>query len=154
MGGMTATQDHAEHPLFAKHADTLERALTAIAERAYWSAYPESPSPKVYGETAAADGEAAFRGATSASDFPLDQPGIDGLGGDRALAVRHRARRALPARATSTRCSPPRRPRMPAWRDAGPADPGRGLPGDPGPAARERLRAGQRRARSPPGRRS
>jgi hypothetical protein len=46
------------HPMFASHADTLERALTAIAERAYWSNYPESPSPRIYGEHAAAEGEA------------------------------------------------------------------------------------------------
>ncbi|WP_238008765.1 phenylacetic acid degradation protein PaaN [Dactylosporangium sp. AC04546] len=64
------------HPMFTKHTDTLERALTAIAERSYWSAFPESPSPRVYGETAAADGEAAFR-AYLGADFPLkDQPGV------------------------------------------------------------------------------
>ncbi|MFI5906168.1 phenylacetic acid degradation protein PaaN [Dactylosporangium sp. NPDC051541] len=64
------------HPMFTSHADTLERALTAIAERAYWSNYPESPSPRVYGEHAAAEGEAAFR-AYLGTDFPLkDQPGI------------------------------------------------------------------------------
>jgi phenylacetic acid degradation protein paaN len=45
----------------AKHAALLERALSAIAERVYWSAYPESPSPKVYGETAKEDQEAAFK---------------------------------------------------------------------------------------------
>ena len=48
------------HPLFERHAPTLERALTAIAERGYWSPYPESPSPKVYGEGAAEAGKAAF----------------------------------------------------------------------------------------------
>nr|BFE63820.1 phenylacetic acid degradation protein PaaN [Dactylosporangium thailandense] len=64
------------HPMFASHADTLERALTAIAERAYWSNYPESPSPRIYGEHAAADGEAAYK-AYLGADFPLkDQPGI------------------------------------------------------------------------------
>ena len=48
------------HPLFDKHRATLDRALTAIAERSYWSAYAESPSPKVYGEGAAEAGKAAF----------------------------------------------------------------------------------------------
>src|SRR5438046_126211 len=67
----------ASHELYSKHADTLQRALTAIAERGYWSAFPESPSPRVYGESAAADGEAAFRGYLG-RDFPLDQPGADG----------------------------------------------------------------------------
>jgi len=75
MGGMTETP----HPLYAKHADTLDRALTAIAERTYWSAYPESPSPRVYGETAAAEGEAAFR-AYLGTVFPLGQPAPGGLG--------------------------------------------------------------------------
>ncbi|GAA3274674.1 phenylacetic acid degradation protein PaaN [Dactylosporangium vinaceum] len=66
------------HPMFTSHADTLERALTAIAERAYWSNYPESPSPRIYGEHAAAEGEAAYR-AYLGTDFPLkDQPAITG----------------------------------------------------------------------------
>jgi phenylacetic acid degradation protein paaN len=64
------------HPMFTKHAETLDKALTAITERAYWSAYPESPSPKIYGENAAADGEAAYR-TYLGNDFPLkDQPAI------------------------------------------------------------------------------
>jgi phenylacetic acid degradation protein paaN len=40
--------------LWATHRETLDRARQAIAKRTYWSAYPESPSPKVYGESAAA----------------------------------------------------------------------------------------------------
>src|SRR5256885_16152878 len=78
MGRMTAAV--VSHELYTKHADTLQRALTAIAERGYWSAFPESPSPRVYGESAASAGEAAFRGDLGA-DFPLDQPGSDGHGG-------------------------------------------------------------------------
>ena len=46
--------------LFAAHQETLERAVTATRTREYFSAYNESPSPRVYGETAAADGQAAF----------------------------------------------------------------------------------------------
>lgn len=40
------------------HSQTLDRALEAIDERTYWSAYPEHP--KAYGEDAPATGEAAF----------------------------------------------------------------------------------------------
>ncbi|WP_207892572.1 phenylacetic acid degradation protein PaaN [Micromonospora sp. MW-13] len=106
------------HPLYDRHADTLSRALTAIAERGYWSAYPESPSPRVYGETAAADGKAAFE-AYLGGDFPLDQPGD----GDRVateaspfgleLNVRypHAGVDELVAAASAA---------LPAWRDAGP----------------------------------
>lgn len=46
---------------FAKHKDTLETALATIESRGFWSPYPERASPKVYGETAAEDGEAAFK---------------------------------------------------------------------------------------------
>ncbi|WP_170839493.1 phenylacetic acid degradation protein PaaN [Micromonospora halophytica] len=104
--------------LYDRHADTLNRALTAITERAYWSAYPESPSPRVYGETAAADGKVAFE-AYLDGDFPLDQPGD----GDRVatetspfgleLNVRypHAGADELVAAATAA---------LPAWRDAGP----------------------------------
>jgi phenylacetic acid degradation protein paaN len=45
----------------AKHAALLERALQAITERTYWSAYPENPSPKVYGETAKDEQDVSFK---------------------------------------------------------------------------------------------
>jgi phenylacetic acid degradation protein paaN len=40
------------------HTETLDRALQAIEERSYWSAYPEHP--KAYGEDAPGEGVAAF----------------------------------------------------------------------------------------------
>jgi len=61
------------HPLFAKHEDTLKNALDAISSRGYWSPFAEMPSPKVYGETGNADGEAAFK-AHLDHPFVLDQP--------------------------------------------------------------------------------
>ncbi|MGH8781795.1 phenylacetic acid degradation protein PaaN [Paraburkholderia sp.] len=61
------------HPLFTKHEDTLHKALAAIETRGYWSPFAEMPSPKVYGETANADGEAAFK-AHLDKPFELDQP--------------------------------------------------------------------------------
>ena len=63
--------------LFGTHQETLERAVEATRSRGYFSAFNESPSPRVYGESAAADGRASFdawRGTT----FPLDTPGADG----------------------------------------------------------------------------
>ncbi len=59
--------------LFARHRETLEKAREAIRSRAYYSAYPESASPKVYGETAHPDGKAAFE-ARLGKPFALDQP--------------------------------------------------------------------------------
>jgi phenylacetic acid degradation protein paaN len=46
--------------LFAKHRATLDQAMQAARSRAYFSAYPEAPSGRIYGETAKADAEAAF----------------------------------------------------------------------------------------------
>ena len=71
------------HPLLEKHRATLEGALAAIANRTYWSAYAEMPSPKVYGETAGEDGMAAFQ-AHLGKPFVLDQPGQAGWHGGEA----------------------------------------------------------------------
>jgi phenylacetic acid degradation protein paaN len=105
-----------ENPLYAKHADTLARALTAIAERDYWSPYPESPSPKVYGEHAAAEGRAAFDSYLG-QPFPLDQPGdrvateTSPFGIELGIGYPHTDLDTLLAAATAA---------LPAWRDAGP----------------------------------
>jgi phenylacetic acid degradation protein paaN len=71
------------HSLFEKHRATLDAALHAIATRGYWSPYSEMPSPKVYGETAAADGKAAFE-AHLGHNFELNQPGQLGWTGGEA----------------------------------------------------------------------
>jgi phenylacetic acid degradation protein paaN len=104
-----------ENPLYTKHADTLARALTAIAERDYWSHYPESPSPKVYGEHAAAEGKAAFE-AYLGKPFPLEQPG-DRVVTERSpfgialdVAYPHTDPDTLIAAASAA---------LPEWRDAG-----------------------------------
>ncbi|HEX9278044.1 MAG TPA: aldehyde dehydrogenase family protein, partial [Casimicrobiaceae bacterium] len=68
------------HPLFERHKALLDRALQAIAERGYWSAFPESPSPKVYGEGAAEAGKAAFEALLN-KPFPLTLPGAAGTVG-------------------------------------------------------------------------
>ena len=47
--------------LFERHRPTLQAALDAAAKRDYWSAYPEIPSGKFYGETAKDDGLAAYK---------------------------------------------------------------------------------------------
>ncbi|SAL76496.1 phenylacetic acid degradation protein PaaN [Caballeronia telluris] len=72
------------HPLFTKHQATLDKALAAIETRGYWSPFAEMPSPKVYGETANADGEAAFKSHLSRT-FELDQPSTgDTVGSERS----------------------------------------------------------------------
>lgn len=113
MRGMTATTTD----LFATHEELLTGALRAITERGYWSAYPESPSPKVYGETAAADGKAAFT-ALLGKDFPLDQPADEWVAPERSpfgmpLGVRY-PRTGPDALIAAARAA------LPSWRDAGP----------------------------------
>ncbi|TMG90225.1 MAG: phenylacetic acid degradation protein PaaN [Betaproteobacteria bacterium] len=72
------------NPLFERHQALLDQALRAIAERGYWSAFPESPSPKVYGEGAAEAGKAAFEGLQN-KPFPLTLPGAEGtIGAERS----------------------------------------------------------------------
>jgi phenylacetic acid degradation protein paaN len=103
---------------YEKHAATLDRALTAIRERTYWSAFNESPSPRVYGEDAAPRGQAAFE-AYLGTDFPLDQPGTTGrvatehspFGIDLDVRYPHPDPDVLLRAASAA---------IPAWRDAGP----------------------------------
>lgn len=60
-----------------KHRATLDKAEAAAFDRGYWSLFPEMPSPRVYGETAKDDGEAAFKGYMN-GHFDLDVPGASG----------------------------------------------------------------------------
>jgi len=62
---------------FTRHRETLDQAVQAIGTRGYFSAYPESPSPRIYGESAAADGLAAFE-ALLGKELELSAPGSEG----------------------------------------------------------------------------
>ena len=117
---MTTTATPTDHPLLGKHADALAEARTALAARSFYSRYPESPSPRVYGETAAADGLAAHEAHLSGRYAALaDQP-TDGtwVGSEVSpygpvLAVEYPhldVDRSLAAA----------RAAMPTWREAGP----------------------------------
>ncbi len=63
--------------LLAQHRERLDRAVEACASRGYFSAFDESPSPRVYGETAADEGKEAYD-AWLGKEFPLSTPGSDG----------------------------------------------------------------------------
>jgi phenylacetic acid degradation protein paaN len=67
--------------LFDEHRPLLDRAVAAAAARTYWSAYPEMPSGKIYGETAKADAEATFRAALN-QPFDTGQAGENRVGGE------------------------------------------------------------------------
>lgn len=102
---------------FTKHRATLEQAIEITRRRDYWSPYPEVPSGKIYGEDAAAAGQAAFEGRLH-QRFALQQPGGLAEVGDEVspygfdLGVRYpktELDQLLPAMQAS----------LPAWRDAG-----------------------------------
>lgn len=46
--------------LFQKHESTLNDAVSANHSRKFYAKFPEAPSPKIWGETADADGKKAF----------------------------------------------------------------------------------------------
>jgi phenylacetic acid degradation protein paaN len=108
----------AEHPLLAKHAETIAKADAAIADRGYWSHFPESPSPKIYGETAAAEGQAAFE-AYLGHEFPLEQPGVIDRTSTEQSPFGVRLDVSYP-RVDADTLIDAARASMPAWRDAGP----------------------------------
>ncbi len=62
------------HALYERHRPLLDDALQALSRRGHWTPFPEAPSPKVYGETAQAQGHAAVQ-ALFGKDYPLRQPG-------------------------------------------------------------------------------
>ncbi|MEU5399588.1 phenylacetic acid degradation protein PaaN [Streptomyces sp. NPDC005963] len=105
-----------ETRLTESHRATLDQALEAIRSRAYWSPHPEHP--KGYGESAPADGVAAFE-ALRHTRFDLDQPGTDGwtgaetspYGPELAIEYPHPDVEVL---------LPAMRAAMPPWRAAGP----------------------------------
>jgi phenylacetic acid degradation protein paaN len=57
---VTAQATKPTHPLLDQHAGVLDEIRQALTSRSWYSRYPESPSPRVYGETAAAEGLAAY----------------------------------------------------------------------------------------------
>ncbi|MBU9360280.1 phenylacetic acid degradation protein PaaN [Burkholderia multivorans] len=107
------------HALFTKHEDTLKRALAAIESRGYWSPFAEMPSPKVYGESGNADGEAAFKSHLGKT-FELDQPASgETVGAERSpygVALDIRYPKSTPDALIAAAGSAQR-----AWREAGPS---------------------------------
>jgi phenylacetic acid degradation protein paaN len=109
------------HELFDRHQDMLEKAVAATRSREYFSAFDESPSPRVYGEDAAPAGKAAFE-ALLGSTFPLSTPGASGtvstekspFGFDLGVAYPRVTEAGVDELLVAARAG------MKAWRDAGP----------------------------------
>jgi phenylacetic acid degradation protein paaN len=106
-------------PYFDKHREKLDAAVAACASREYYSAFDESPSPRVYGESAAGEGKAAFD-AWLGQEFPLETPGSEGtVSTERSpygfdLGVSYPRAHDVDALISAATAG------MKAWRDAGP----------------------------------
>lgn len=102
------------------HAGVLDEIRQALASRSWYSRYPESPSPRVYGETAAADGLTAHEAHLDGAYAALSSQPTDGtfVGSEVSpygptLGVTYPALDVDAGLAAA-------RAAMPAWRDAGP----------------------------------
>lgn len=65
---------------FEANKQMLDQAVQAAGTRGYFSPFPEAPSPRVYGETANQDGQAAFDAYLNKA-FPIDLAGASGTTG-------------------------------------------------------------------------
>ncbi|MGY2700988.1 phenylacetic acid degradation protein PaaN [Nocardioides sp. HB32] len=105
--------------LLDRHRQRLDDAVAASASRTYYSAFDESPSPRVYGEDAAGAGKAAFE-AWLGGTFPLSTPGASGtVSTERSpfgfdLGVSYPRAVDVDALLSASRAG------MKQWRDAGP----------------------------------
>ena len=106
-------------PYFDKHREKLDAAVAASASREYYSAYDESPSPRVYGESAAGEGRRRSRRGR-ARPSRSRRPGSDGtVATERSpfgfdLEVSYPRAHDLDALLAAAQAG------MKAWRDAGP----------------------------------
>jgi phenylacetic acid degradation protein paaN len=107
-------------PYFDKHREKLDAAVAACASREYYSAFDESPSPRVYGETAAGEGKAAFE-AWLGRAFPLETPGSDGTVSTERSPYGFDLGVGYPRVGDVDTLLDAARAGMKTWRDAGPA---------------------------------
>ncbi|GAB2689320.1 phenylacetic acid degradation protein PaaN [Thalassiella azotivora] len=106
-----------------RHREVLDAALAATASREYYSRYPESPSPRVYGEESAAKGQAAYEAHLGGRYEALaSQPATDEWVGSEVspygptlgVTYPHYGEDRLDDLLAAARAG------VPAWRDAGP----------------------------------
>ena len=109
----------ADH-LVETHRATLDAARRAIHDRTYFSAFPESPSTRIWGEAAPVAGKAAFD-ALHLTTFELPTPGTHGTvaperppyGIDLGVEYPHLRAQGVDELVAAAREA------MPAWRAAG-----------------------------------
>lgn len=68
--------------LFERHIQLVEQAIEASHTRQFWAAWPEMPSPKVYGENAETEGLTAFQNSLNKPFSGLLQVGTQAVAGE------------------------------------------------------------------------
>lgn len=110
----------AARQLIERHQETLDDAMAAACSRSYYSHYPESPSPRVYGAGTAEAGQQAFEAQLTRPFGELDdQPATDAQVGDEVSPFGPTLRVQYPHQDID-RLLAAAADAMPAWRDAGP----------------------------------
>ncbi len=117
----TATPDRrAVDVLVSRHTASLEEAAAALAGRLYYSRYPESPSPRVYGDGAAEAGRTAYEAHLGRPFEALaDQPSDGTTVGDEVSPYGPRLGVAYPRLDVAAGLEAAREA-MTGWRDIGP----------------------------------
>jgi hypothetical protein len=91
--------DTSVQALLDKHRPALDEAMAALRGRGYYSRYPESPSPRVYGEDAAQSGRDAFDAHLAFEGRPVNDESrervVGKLAGLAAFVVREETEAAL-----------------------------------------------------------
>jgi phenylacetic acid degradation protein paaN len=117
---VTAPATTPTHPLLDAHAGVLDEIRQALASRSWYSRYPESPSPRVYGESAAAEGLAAHEAHLDGAYAALSGQPTDGtVVGSEVSPYGPTLGITYPALDVDAGLAAARAA-MPAWRDAGP----------------------------------
>src|SRR4051812_36587376 len=68
--------------LFNSHRELLDKAVTALHDRTFFAAFPEHPSPSIYGESADAEGQQKFKAHLGKKFEELLQPGAKTWAGE------------------------------------------------------------------------
>lgn len=114
-----ASTDPSVPALVERHRATLDEAAAALAARTYYSRYPESPSPRVYGEGAAEAGAAAYEALLGNAFAPLaEQPTTGATVGDEVSPYGPPLGVTYPVLDVDAAMDAARAA-IPAWRDAG-----------------------------------
>jgi phenylacetic acid degradation protein paaN len=108
------------HPLLDRHAGVLDEIRQALTSRSFYTRYPESPSPRVYGEDAAKAGLAAHEAHLGRPYAALAGQPSDGTSvGSEVSPYGPRLGATYPA-LDLDRGLAAAQAAMSAWRDAGP----------------------------------